>query len=95
MGPGRGRRCAWIDLVCNDSHGFERYYVAAEKLIGEIGARRHLGKFCERLGKHEMDKLYGANFDRFLELERHDPEGKFANAFTRQVLGPRDSARAR
>jgi D-arabinono-1,4-lactone oxidase/FAD binding domain len=87
IGPGGGRRCAWIDLVCNDSAGFERYYAAAEKLIGEIGARRHLGKFCERLGKDEMAKLYGANFDRFIQLlERHDPEGKFANAFTRQLF---------
>jgi hypothetical protein len=89
IGPGRDRRCAWIDLVSNDSQGFERYYAAAEQLIGEIGARRHLGKFCERLDRDEMAKLYGANFDRFLELvERHDPEGKFGNAFTRQVFGP-------
>jgi FAD/FMN-containing dehydrogenase len=89
IGPGRDRRCAWIDLVCNDSHGFERYYAAAEKIIGEIGARRHLGKFCERLGSDEMARLYGANFDRFRELrEGHDPEGKFGNAFTRRVLGP-------
>jgi FAD/FMN-containing dehydrogenase len=96
IGPGRDRRCAWIDLVCNDSDGFERYYAAAEKVIGEIGARRHLGKFCERLGKDEMAKLYGPSFDRFLELvEHHDPEGKFANAFTRQVFGARDPARLR
>jgi D-arabinono-1,4-lactone oxidase/FAD binding domain len=96
IGPGRDRRCAWIDLVCNDSPGFERYYAAAEQLIGEIGARRHLGKYCERLDRDEMAKLYGANFERFLELrDRHDPDGKFGNVFTRQVFGSRDSARLR
>jgi D-arabinono-1,4-lactone oxidase/FAD binding domain len=90
IGPGRDRGCAWIDLVSNDSPGFERFYAAAEELIGEIeGARRHLGKFCERLGPEEMAKLYGADFDRFLELrDRHDPERKFGNAFTRQLFGP-------
>jgi FAD/FMN-containing dehydrogenase len=89
IGPGRDRRCAWIDLVCNDADGFERYYAAAEELMGQIGARPHLGKFCERLGKHEMARLHGANFERFLELvEHHDPEGKFASVFTRRLFGP-------
>ncbi len=39
IGAGRERRCAWSDLVCNDSDGFENYYAAAEELIKNIGAR--------------------------------------------------------
>jgi hypothetical protein len=65
-------------LACNDSEGFERYYAAAEGLVKEIGARPHLGKFCEGFGKEDMARLHGDSFERFLELvEEHDPERKF------------------
>lgn len=88
IGAGRGRRSTWIDLVCNDSSGFEEYYAAAEELIKEIGARPHLGKFCERFGKADMTRLHGVQFERFLALAAtHDPDRKFANAFTRRVFG--------
>lgn len=88
IGAGRERRCAWIDLVCGDSPGFERYYAAAEELVKEIGARPHLGKYCESLGREDLRRLHGDNFTRFLELvEEHDPEHKFANGFTRRLFG--------
>jgi FAD/FMN-containing dehydrogenase len=88
IGAGRGRPSAWIDLVCNDSWGFEKYYVEAEKLIKEIGARPHLGKFCEGFNKADMARLHGDNFAKFLALVKvHDPDGKFANGFTRRLLG--------
>jgi hypothetical protein len=88
IGAGRDRRCTWIDLVCNDSRGFEKYYAAAEELIKEIGARPHLGKFCESFGKADMAKLHQDNFTKFLALiEEHDPDRKFANAFTRRLFG--------
>lgn len=88
IGAGRERRCTWIDLVCNDSRGFERYYAAAEGLIREIGARPHLGKFCESLDAADMEKLHRENFTRFVSLvEEHDPEGKFSNQFTRRLFG--------
>ena len=51
IGAGRDRRCTWIDLLCNDSHGFEGYFAAAEDLIKEIGGRPHLGKYCEGFRK--------------------------------------------
>jgi hypothetical protein len=35
-----------------------------------------------------MEKLYGDNFTTFLNLvEEHDPDGKFANEFTRRLFG--------
>ncbi len=75
-------------LACNDSEGFERYYAAAEGLVKEIGARPHLGKFCEGFEKEDMARLHGDSFERFLELvEEHDPERKFANGFTRRLFG--------
>jgi len=88
IGAGRGRRSTWIDLVLNDSDGFEKYYAAAEGLVREMGARPHLGKFCEDFGKADLAELHGERFARFLDLvEEHDPEGKFANGFTRRLFG--------
>jgi len=88
IGAGRGRRCTWIDLVCNDSRGFERYYAAAQDLIKEIGARPHLGKFCEAFDQEYLAGLHQDSFARFLDLaKRHDPDGKFANDFTRRLFG--------
>jgi hypothetical protein len=88
IGAGRGRRSTWIDLVCNDSQGFEKYYVKAEELMKEIEARPHLGKFCESFNKADMVRVHGDNFRRFLELvDEHDPDGKFTNGFTRRLFG--------
>lgn len=87
IGAGHDRRSTWIDLICNDSHGFEKYYAAAEEVIKEIGARPHLGKFCQSLDKNHLSNVHGGNFDRFLELmHEHDPENKFANAFTERMF---------
>ncbi len=89
IGAGRERRSTWIDLVCNDSVDFESYYAAAEELIKSIGARPHLGKYCEIIGSRDLEKLHGEHFDRFRQLvQRHDPDGKFANDFTRRLFGP-------
>jgi FAD/FMN-containing dehydrogenase len=88
IGAGQERQCTWIDLVLDDSHGFEKYYAAAEQLVRETNARPHLGKFAETLRKEDMSRLYGANFDRFLQLrDEHDPERKFSNDFTRRIFG--------
>jgi hypothetical protein len=88
IGAGRERRSTWIDLVCNDSRGYERFYAEAEKRMKKIGARPHLGKFCESFDKADMAKLHGDNFTKFVDLvEKHDPEGKFVNDFTRRLFG--------
>jgi hypothetical protein len=88
VGAGRDRRCTWIDLLCNDSHGFERYFAAAEDLIKEIAGRPHLGKYCEGFRREDMARLHGDKFVSFLDLvEQHDPERKFANGFTRRLFG--------
>jgi hypothetical protein len=95
IGAGRERRSAWIDLVCNDSGGFEEYYAEAEELVKEIGARPHLGKFCEGFGEEDLARLHGDRFARFLELaDEHDPGRKFANDFTRRLFGDRRGQRA-
>ena len=91
IGAGRGRRSTWVDLVCNDSRGFERFYAEAQRVMKEIGARPHLGKFCENLNQADMASLHGESFAKFLSLaEKHDPDGKFANGFTRRLFGTPD-----
>ncbi len=65
IGAGRDRKSTWIDLVLNDSHGFEEYYAAAEKLMKQVGARPHLGKYCEAHTKDDMAKLHGPQFEKF------------------------------
>jgi FAD/FMN-containing dehydrogenase len=88
IGAGRDRRCTWIDLVCNDSVGFEKYYAAAEELVREIGGRPHLGKYCESFTRADMEKIHGDDFTQFLDLvEAQDPDGTFANEFTRRLFG--------
>ena len=87
IGAGRERRSTWIDLVMNDSHGFEDYYAAAEELMKQIGARPHLGKFCQSLHKGDLKKIHGEQFERFLQIrQEHDPKEKFVNEFTRRIF---------
>ena len=88
IGPGRERRSTWIDLICADSTGFEKLYTATEDVLKEIGARPHLGKWNISFTKEDLHRLHGENFTHFLELvAEHDPESKFANAYTRRLFG--------
>jgi hypothetical protein len=87
IGAGRERRSTWIDLVCNDSAGFEKYYADAETDIKRNGARSHLGKYCESIDRSDLERMHRESFMVFQQLvEKHDPEGKFANAFTRRLF---------
>lgn len=88
IGPGRDRRCTWIDLVCNDSAGFETYYAAAESLMKECAARPHLGKYSEAFTADDLERLYGPRFEAFRRIVRErDPQGRFVNAFTKRLFG--------
>jgi len=87
IGAGRDRRSTWIDLVLDDSRGFERYYAAAEALIKQVGARPHLGKFCQDHTKADLQNVHGAYLTQFLQLvQQYDPTGKFKNSFTRRIF---------
>ena len=88
IGAGRERHSTWIDIVCNDSDGFEAYYAAAVQLIKELEGRPHLGKYCKGFNMEYMQKLHGEHFQTFQRLIiRHDPAGKFSNAFTERLFG--------
>ncbi|MDT5269741.1 MAG: hypothetical protein QOH49_1927 [Acidobacteriota bacterium] len=89
IGAGRERRCTWLDLVPNDSYGFEKYYEAAQIHMKQTpyDTRPHLGKFCTLFHKEDMERLHGANFDAFRHVcAQQDPARKFANVFTRRLF---------
>jgi hypothetical protein len=44
-------------------------------------------KYCLSYRKGDLEKVHQDHFTRFLQLvQEHDPEGKFANAFTRRIF---------
>jgi hypothetical protein len=87
IGAGRERRSTWINLVLNDEDGYERYYAAAEKLMKQVDARPHLGKYCLSFTKNDMLRLHQQHFTKFLQVaKQHDPEGKFVGVFTRRIF---------
>ncbi|HEX8722243.1 MAG TPA: D-arabinono-1,4-lactone oxidase [Pyrinomonadaceae bacterium] len=87
IGAGRGRASTWLNLCCNDSGRFEEYYAEAERLMREVGARPHLGKYCQSFDKGDLLRAHGEHFERFARLrEEHDPEGKFLNVFTHRLF---------
>jgi FAD/FMN-containing dehydrogenase len=88
IGPGRDRRSTWLDLLADDSHGFEKYFAAAEILMRQVDARPHPGKFNESFTKEDLMRLHPNHFGKFLDLvKQHDPERKFVNDFTRRLFG--------
>lgn len=88
LGAGQEWHSAWIDLVCNDSAGFDRYYAAAEEIAREIGGRPHLGKYSHNWQAADFHQLYPEGFAEFQQLvAKHDPQGKFTNPFTRRLFG--------
>ena len=53
-----------------------------------IGGRPHLGKYCEGFDHEDLERLHGDHYRQFLRImAEHDPDGKFANAFTRRLFG--------
>jgi FAD/FMN-containing dehydrogenase len=87
LGAGRERASAWLNLCCNDYGRFEEYYAEAEKLMREVGARPHLGKYCQSFDKNDLLRAHGEHFEHFAQLrEEHDPDGKFLNVFTHRVF---------
>ena len=87
IGPGRERRSMWLDLLANDSHGFEEYFAESEKLMRKVDARPHPGKFNETFTREDLMKMHGDHFVKFLDLaNKHDPKRKFANEFTRRMF---------
>jgi FAD/FMN-containing dehydrogenase len=87
LGPGVGRRTAYIELATPLGQDTAEVYDAAEDIFRAHRGQPHLGKKT-RITAQEMLETYGERFLMFQEVRRaQDPKGKFSNAFTARVLG--------
>lgn len=86
LGPGVGRRTAYIELATPLSQPVEEVYAEAERIFLAHGGQPHLGKKTSVTG-NDMARIFGQRFDQFLAVkQRQDPDGKFSNPFTARVF---------
>ncbi len=86
LGPGAGRRTAYIELATPLSQRREDVYAEVEAILRRFGGQPHLGKKTN-IDAQGMADTYGDRFARFQAVRRaQDPDGKFLNAFARRVF---------
>jgi len=86
LGPGVGRRSAYIELATPLSQDHETIFARAETIMLAHGGQPHLGKKTS-MTAHDMLETFGDRFTRFTAVRtRQDPQGKFLNAFCDRVL---------
>lgn len=87
IGPGAGRRSAYIELATPLSQDQELVFAKAEEILREHEGQPHLGKKTN-VSAQDMLEIHGDRFVRFQAVRAaQDPNGKFLNAFTERVLG--------
>jgi L-gulonolactone oxidase len=88
LAPGAGRSSVWIDVLPNQTRGFDRFYREVISFIRHHDGRPHLGKWIDDVGRDDLAARYGGQFARFLELrDKFDPHRRFDNPVTRQLFG--------
>jgi FAD/FMN-containing dehydrogenase len=87
LGPGVGRRTAFIELATPLAQPRGEIYALAEAIFRRYGGQPHLGKKVNMTAQ-DMLETYGQRFSDFQEVRaRQDPEGKFLNPFCAQLFG--------
>jgi FAD/FMN-containing dehydrogenase len=87
LGPGVGRRTAYIELATPLSQDRERIYAMTEYILRDHGGQPHLGKKTN-VTTQDMLEIYGDRFTRFQVVRAaQDPDGKFLNPFCERVFG--------
>lgn len=87
LGPGVGRRTAYIELATPYSQDHERIYAVTEEILRDYGGQPHLGKKTNVTAR-DMLEIYGERFARFQAVRAaQDPNGKFLNPFCERVFG--------
>jgi FAD/FMN-containing dehydrogenase len=87
LGPGVGRRTAYIELATPLSQDHERIYAMTESIFLDYGGQPHLGKKTN-VTTQDMLEIYGERFVRFQTVRAaQDPDGKFLNPFCERVFG--------
>jgi FAD/FMN-containing dehydrogenase len=86
IGPGVGRRTAYIELATPLSQATGDIYAEVEDIFRKHGGQPHLGKKT-KMTSAEMLTIYGKRFADFAALRaKQDPQGKFKNRFIEQVF---------
>ncbi len=86
LGPGVGRRTAYIELATPLSQATAEIYAEVEAIFRRHGGQPHLGKKTN-MTSDDMLATYGDRFKQHQAVrQRQDPGGKFMNRFTEQVF---------
>lgn len=86
LGPGVGRRTAYIELATPLSQPVDEVYAEAERIFLDHGGQPHLGKKTN-LNATGLARIYGSRFDQFQAVRRRqDPGGKFLNPFAERLF---------
>ena len=88
LGPGTGRRTAYIELAPSMSRPTDPIFAEFEKIVLKYGGRPHLGKKTN-IGLEDLAAIYPPDvLQRFQDARRsQDPRGKFMNEFTDRLFG--------
>ena len=54
IGPGRGGPTIWIDIVCNETRGFEAFYRDAVAVMRHYDSQPHLGKWADEFRPDDL-----------------------------------------
>jgi L-gulonolactone oxidase len=88
IGPGVGRRTAWVELATPLSLEHREAFVEAEAILLDHGGRPHPGKktMCTA---EDLRARHGERFERFDRVRREvDPEGRLLNPLARRLFVP-------
>ena len=86
IGPSHGRESCYIAVHTYRGTAFESYFRGVEQIMSGYGGRPHWGK-RHYLTSAELRQRY-PEWETFAGIrERLDPDGVFANDYTRRVLG--------
>jgi L-gulono-1,4-lactone dehydrogenase len=86
IGPSHGRESCYIAIHTYRGTAFESYFRGVEQIMSGYGGRPHWGK-RHYLTSAELQERY-PEWETFQAIrDRLDPEGVFANDYTRRVLG--------
>ena len=86
IGPSHGRESCYIAVHTYRGTAFESYFRGVEQIMTGYGGRPHWGK-RHYLTSAELQERY-PEWETFANIrERLDPDGVFANDYTRRVLG--------
>jgi L-gulonolactone oxidase len=86
LSTGYGRTNAYIAVHVYQGMSYERYFRGVEAIMDSYGGRPHWGKLHFQTAETLAPRY--REWDRFQAIrQRLDPDGRFANSYTRQIFG--------